>query len=132
MKLKTFFNEMYEADGSVRPHYSGFCDWLKNTPPEKITQNRQAADLLFHRVGITFAVYGEATGTERLIPFDIVPHVIPGAEWERISAGLTQRVTALNAFLVGYSLDSFVGIFGASIEQRAAAQAAAVKERLGG
>ena len=99
MKSKEFFNEMFEADGSVRAHYGAFADWLDNTPPEKITQNRQAADLLFHRVGITFAVDGEATGTERLIPFDIVPHVIPAAQWDRVSAGLKQRVMALNAFL---------------------------------
>ena len=99
MALKKFFNEMYSDDGKARPHYEAFGDWLTNTPPEKITQNRQAADLLFHRVGITFAVYGEATGTERLIPFDIVPHVIPGKQWEQVSKGLKQRVTALNAFL---------------------------------
>ncbi len=99
MALKKFFNEMYQDDGKPRAHYQAFGDWLVNTPPEKITQNRQAADLLFHRVGITFAVYGEATGTERLIPFDIVPHVIPGEQWERVSKGLKQRVTALNAFL---------------------------------
>ncbi len=99
MALKPFFNEMYDADGGVRPHYAAFADWLKNTPPEKIAQNRQAADLMFHRVGITFAVYGETTGAERLIPFDLVPHVIPGKDWELVSRGLTQRVTALNAFL---------------------------------
>ena len=99
MALKKFFNEMYRDDGSPREHYRAFSDWLTNTPPEKITQNRQAADLLFHRVGITFAVYGEATGTERLIPFDIVPHIIPGEKWEEISRGLKQRVAALNAFL---------------------------------
>jgi len=99
MALKPFFNEMYEADGSVRPHYAAFADWLRTTPPEKIAQNRQAADLMFHRVGITFAVYGETTGSERLIPFDLVPHVIPGKDWEMISRGLKQRVTALNAFL---------------------------------
>ncbi len=99
MVLKPFFNEMFDDTGGVRPHYSAFADWLNTTPPEKITQNRQAADLMFHRVGITFAVYGEATGTERLIPFDIVPHVIPAAKWEQVSLGLKQRVTALNAFL---------------------------------
>jgi uncharacterized circularly permuted ATP-grasp superfamily protein len=93
------FNEMFTADGSVRPHYAAFAEWLAETPAARITQNRRAADLLFHRVGITFAVYGEASGTERLIPFDIVPHVIPGAEWERIARGLRQRVGALNRFL---------------------------------
>ncbi|MCW5593454.1 MAG: circularly permuted type 2 ATP-grasp protein [Burkholderiales bacterium] len=90
---------MFAADGAVRPHYAAFADWLRDTPPERVAQNRHAADLLFHRVGITFAVYGEASGTERLIPFDIVPHAIPGAEWDRLAAGLRQRVTALNRFL---------------------------------
>ena len=99
MALKPFHNEMYAGDGSVRAHYSAFSEWLRETPPEKIAQNRQAADLLFHRVGITFAVYGESAGTERLIPFDIVPHVIPGDTWEILSSGLKQRVSALNKFL---------------------------------
>ncbi|MEQ1516473.1 MAG: circularly permuted type 2 ATP-grasp protein [Usitatibacteraceae bacterium] len=99
MALKPFYNEMYAADGSVRPQYAEFAQWLENTPAEKIAQNREAADLMFHRVGITFAVYGETTGTERLIPFDIVPHVITGKKWEEVARGLTQRITALNAFL---------------------------------
>jgi uncharacterized circularly permuted ATP-grasp superfamily protein len=99
MPLKKFYNEMLAEDGAVRPHYAAFADWLRETPPERIVQNRQAADLLFHRVGITFAVYGEASGAERLIPFDIVPHIIPGPRWERLAAGLEQRVTALNRFL---------------------------------
>ena len=93
------YNEMYTEARSVRAHYAAFAEWLAETPPARIAQNRQAADLLFHRVGITFAVYGEASGTERLIPFDIVPHVIPGAEWERLARGLKQRVGALNRFL---------------------------------
>jgi uncharacterized circularly permuted ATP-grasp superfamily protein len=93
------FNEMFDADRSVRAHYAAFAEWLAETPPARIARNRHAADLLFHRVGITFAVYGEASGTERLIPFDIVPHVIPGDQWERLARGLRQRVTALNRFL---------------------------------
>ena len=60
---------------------------------------RQAAQVLFHRVGITFAVYGEDSGAERLIPFDILPHIIPVAEWRELHAGLRQRVRALNMFL---------------------------------
>src|SRR3954454_12513275 len=93
------YNEMFTEDRAVRAHYAAFAEWLRETPPARVAQNRQAADLLFHRVGITFAVYGESSGTERLIPFDIVPHVIPGAAWEKLAAGLRQRVTALNRFL---------------------------------
>jgi uncharacterized circularly permuted ATP-grasp superfamily protein len=99
MTLSRLYNEMYTEDRSVRPHYAAFCEWLTETPPARIAQNRHAADLLFHRVGITFAVYGEASGTERLIPFDIVPHVIPAASWDKLAAGLRQRATALNRFL---------------------------------
>jgi len=93
------FNEMFDANRGVRAHYAAFAEWLADTPAARIEQNRRAADLLFHRVGITFAVYGEASGTERLIPFDIVPHVIPGEQWDRIARGLRQRVQALNRFL---------------------------------
>ncbi|MBK7661407.1 MAG: circularly permuted type 2 ATP-grasp protein [Betaproteobacteria bacterium] len=99
MALNQYYNEMFVADGEVRPHYAPFAQWLGETPPERIAQDRHAADLLFHRVGITFAVYGEASGTERLIPFDIVPHVIPAERWDVLARGLRQRVTALNRFL---------------------------------
>jgi len=84
---------MFDGDRAVRGHYAAFAEWLAETPPSRIAQNRHAADLLFHRVGITFAVYGEASGTERLIPFDIVPHVIPGAQWDRLAQGMRQRST---------------------------------------
>ena len=99
MPQPPLYNEMFDADRSVRSHYSAFAEWLAETPQSRIAQNRHAADLLFHRVGITFAVYGEASGTERLIPFDIVPHVIPAAQWDTLGRGLRQRVTALNRFL---------------------------------
>ena len=99
MSSPPLYNEMFTAEREVRAHYAPFAQWLAETPPARIAQNRHAADLLFHRVGITFAVYGEASGTERLIPFDIVPHVIPGAQWERLGRGLRQRVAALNRFL---------------------------------
>jgi len=94
-----FFDEMTAADGAVRPHYETFRDWLGATPPERINAKRAEADALFHRVGITFAVYGEEDGAERLIPFDIIPRIIPAHEWRQLSDGLRQRVRALNAFL---------------------------------
>ncbi len=95
----TFFNEMYDVAGSVRPHYRAYADWLAATPEERIARKRAEADIAFHRVGITFAVYGEEAGKERLIPFDIIPRVIPAHEWQDLQKGLRQRVKALNAFL---------------------------------
>ncbi len=94
-----FYNEMMDANGGVRSHYQGYDEWLKATPPERIARKRAEADLAFHRVGITFAVYGEESGKERLIPFDIIPRIIPSAEWSSMQAGLRQRVKALNLFL---------------------------------
>ncbi len=90
---------MQAPDGSVRPHYQPFADWLARTPPDRVAQKREEAEHAFHRVGITFAVYGDSDGSERLIPFDLVPRIIPAAEWEVLDRGLKQRVAALNAFL---------------------------------
>jgi uncharacterized circularly permuted ATP-grasp superfamily protein len=92
------FDEML-AGGEVRAHYAAYLAWLRRQPPELIEQKRREAELLFHRVGITFNVYGEASGTERLIPFDALPRIIPHDEWARLEAGIQQRVRALNLFL---------------------------------
>ena len=97
-----FYDEMHLPAGqreAVRPHYRPFHDWLQGTPEPRIAQKRREAELAFHRVGITFTVYGEKTGTERLIPFDLIPRIIPAREWAILDAGLRQRVRALNAFL---------------------------------
>lgn len=95
----TPFDEMHTPGGEVRPHYQDFSRWLDLQAPERLQNKRAEADLIFRRVGITFAVYGEESGTERLIPFDIVPRVIKAAEWKILEAGLRQRVQALNMFL---------------------------------
>jgi len=94
-----FYNEMYDSAGKLRPHYEGFAAWLAAISPERLASKQAEADTAFHRLGITFAVYGEKSGTERLIPFDIIPRIIPAAEWTALQAGLWQRVKALNAFL---------------------------------
>jgi uncharacterized circularly permuted ATP-grasp superfamily protein len=99
MSFDSYYNEMYLADGGVRSHYRPISEWIANTPQARIDQMRQAAHVLFHRVGITFAVYGEEAGAERLIPFDMLPHIIPLTEWTEIARGLRQRARALNAFL---------------------------------
>ncbi len=93
------YDEMQAPDGAIRPHYRAFADWLGRTPEDRIAQKRDEAERAFHRVGITFAVYGEDSGTERLIPFDLVPRIIPADQWALLERGLKQRIAALNAFL---------------------------------
>jgi len=96
---RRLYDEMRSADGEVRPHFRPLADWLAETPAERVAEKRREADLLFHRVGITFAVYGDQAGAERLIPFDTIPRIIPRAEWNELERGLRQRVAALNRFL---------------------------------
>jgi uncharacterized circularly permuted ATP-grasp superfamily protein len=93
------YDEMLHAEGAPRSHCGHYWNWLDSQPQERLAQKRAEADALFHRVGITFAVYGENSGTERLIPFDIVPRILPLQEWRALEAGLKQRVRALNAFI---------------------------------
>lgn len=93
------FDEMHDDAGAPRPHYHVFDEWLRNTSGPVIQNKRHEAEIAFHRVGITFSVYGEESGNERLIPFDMVPRIVPAAEWRMLEAGLRQRVHALNLFL---------------------------------
>src|SRR6059058_1331149 len=98
--MADYFNEMTAgATGPVRDHYREFDTWLRRQPPEHIERKRAEADLTFRRVGITFAVYGDGAGMERLIPFDTIPRIIPAHEWTAMQAGLVQRVNALNMFV---------------------------------
>jgi uncharacterized circularly permuted ATP-grasp superfamily protein len=90
---------MLDTAGAPRAHCRQYYAWLREQSGESLTRKRAEADALFHRVGITFAVYGENEGTERLIPFDIVPRILPASEWARLEQGLKQRVRALNAFI---------------------------------
>ena len=94
-----FFNEMHDAQSQVRAHYQAFAQWLSSQSEDTIAAKRAEADLIFRRVGITFAVYGDDAGTERLIPFDTIPRIIPAKEWAALEAGIKQRVQALNMFL---------------------------------
>ena len=96
-----FYDEMHNTLGSgeVREHYQPMDSWLGEQTAEHLANKRQQADLMFHKLGITFAVYGEETGTERLIPFDIIPRVFPKSEWQALEKGLRQRVLTLNLFL---------------------------------
>jgi uncharacterized circularly permuted ATP-grasp superfamily protein len=95
----SFFDEMREVDGSIRPGFEAVQDWLDSTPQNLLTSRKLEAEHFFRRIGITFNVYGDAAGAERLIPFDIIPRVLSSGEWARLAKGLEQRVKALNAFI---------------------------------
>jgi len=94
-----FFDEMFEADGSVRPHYRGLFERLRELEPSDVVQKQKAVDRAFLRQGVTFTVYSDDQGTERIFPFDLFPRIIPNREWEVLERGLTQRMQALNLFL---------------------------------
>ena len=101
--MKPSFDEMNGPGGAVREHYATYERWLQRQPGETMRARRDEAEMIFRRVGITFAVYGakdeDGAGTERLIPFDLIPRVIPKQEWVELEAGLSQRVRALNRFI---------------------------------
>jgi uncharacterized circularly permuted ATP-grasp superfamily protein len=103
------FDEMYarlpqgKDSGEVRAYYQAYAQWLAAQDQGTMQARREEAEVIFRRVGITFAVYGDkdedGSGTERLIPFDLIPRIIPAHEWKRMEAGLEQRVSALNRFI---------------------------------
>src|SRR5690349_6665643 len=93
------FDEMSLAGGAVRPAYSDLAAWLSTAPKDLLAHRRDEAELLFRRIGITFAVYGDKDGAERLIPFDIIPRILAASEWETLRKGLEQRVRAINAYI---------------------------------
>jgi len=101
--MRPSFDEMHATSTTVREHYQGYDRWLARQPRDVMKSRREEAEMIFRRVGITFAVYGakdeDGSGTERLIPFDLIPRVIPSHEWSEMEKGLAQRVTALNRFI---------------------------------
>ncbi len=93
------FDEMKGSDGSLRPAYSELFRWLSEVPADVLDYRRREAELLFRRIGITFAVYGEADAQERLIPFDVLPRILAATEWVVLHAGLEQRIKAINHYI---------------------------------
>ena len=87
------------ADGPTRVVYGELKQWMDEASGEFFDARRRQAELFFRRIGITFAVGGEADANERLIPFDIVPRILSGEEWRKLERGLIQRAKGLNAFL---------------------------------
>lgn len=98
-KTEGFFDEAFDQNGSPRPHYKKLINRFQKLSTEEFEQRRQMADAFFLNQGVTFTVYSDNQGTERIFPFDLIPRVIPNSQWQIIERGLTQRITALNLFL---------------------------------
>lgn len=98
-QLDNAYDELFEPSGEPRSQYQALYERLLQLPAEELQHRQQAADLSFLHQGITFTVYGREEGTERIIPHDLLPRILTGAEWATIEQGLTQRITALNMFL---------------------------------
>ncbi len=94
-----FFDEIFFPNGQVRPHYQAVLERLSHIGVDEFEQRVALSELAFRNQGITFTVYGDAQGTERTLPFDPTPRLIPSSEWAVVEAGLRQRVLALNMFL---------------------------------
>jgi uncharacterized circularly permuted ATP-grasp superfamily protein len=99
LSAQKFFDEMQGNTADVRSIYQAYNRWLQTVPISELAAKRAEAEVLFRRVGITFNVYGEDDGAERLIPFDVIPRIMSAKEWADLSAGAIQRVRALNMFL---------------------------------
>ncbi|AJE46197.1 circularly permuted type 2 ATP-grasp protein [Celeribacter indicus] len=93
------FDEMWGREDALRAPYAGFQGWFQDEDPKRLRAKQREAEEVFRLTGITFNVYGRAEAEERLIPFDIIPRIISGREWLKLSRGIEQRVRAINAFL---------------------------------
>lgn len=99
MDQKTYFDEMWGEGDALRSPYAQFNSWFEGQDNSSLRAKQREAEEVFRLMGITFNVYGQQEAEERLIPFDIIPRIISGAEWRRLSKGIEQRVRAINAFL---------------------------------
>lgn len=102
MATEPVFDEIWgtgEAGSEPRAGFEPLADWLTRTPSTELHRRQRSAEIAFRNLGITFSVYGEEEAAERIIPFDIIPRIFTASEWESLSAGLEQRVRAINAFI---------------------------------
>jgi len=95
----SFYDEMFDEHQTLRDHYSSFGAFIENTSPKKLNQLQYSADKAQMAMGMTFNVYHDKEGSEKILHLDIIPRIIPGKDWHIINEGLKQRITALNLFL---------------------------------
>src|SRR4051812_15783461 len=95
----TPYDEMFDVSGEPRPSYAALHRRLQELTSDELRRRQQQADTAFLHQGVTFTVYGDDQGTERIFPYDLLPRILKAAEWDLIERGLVQRVRALNLFL---------------------------------
>src|SRR5438876_1174979 len=93
------WDEIFQAEGSPHRHCQALADSLGQLPLHEFQQRRQSADLAFINQGITFSVYSDRRGVEKIFPFDLIPRPVAGSDWNCLEAGLLQRISAINLFL---------------------------------
>ncbi len=98
-ELGSVYDEMFQGPGRSRSHYGALLEELASVSLDELRRRQTDADRAFLAQGITFTVYGDEQGTERIFPFDLVPRIITADEWGTLERGLTQRITAINLFL---------------------------------
>ena len=96
---ENFYDELFVAKGKPRPHAASLIQWMEDLPPEELQQHHETAQIALFNMGVTFNVYSDNRGVERVFPFDIIPRIVAADEWEWLERGLKQRIMALNLFL---------------------------------
>lgn len=97
--LEDFYDELLDSSGQPRPGARLLVDMIESLPPGDLAMRQKAAEALLLKMGITFNVYGRTEGTEKILPFDIIPRIVPAEDWQQIESGLKQRIYALNEFI---------------------------------
>jgi len=98
-EIEDFFDELFGENGRPRASARTLVANIENLPEGELLNLQRGAERALLQMGITFNVYGESAGVEKIFPFDLVPRIVPAAEWSRIERGLKQRITALNLFI---------------------------------
>ena len=96
---ESFFDEMFVEAGTPRAAAAALTQVIDAMPAEEIERRQRSAERALMAMGITFNVYGDGEGTERIFPFDLIPRIVSAAEWRTIERGLKQRILALNLFI---------------------------------
>jgi uncharacterized circularly permuted ATP-grasp superfamily protein len=96
---ESFYDELFLDKGKPRPHAASLANWMQNLSVAELQQHQETAQISLFKMGVTFNVYSDEQGVEKIFPFDIIPRIVAAEDWEYLEKGLKQRIRALNLFL---------------------------------